>query len=698
MSMTGVWRNRQTPKDAHCGIFNDVTALSFQNERTIKGLENVLSLKHLLSSVRIRLLVIALLPMLVLMPLILGGSMQRWAGKIDDILITKVNGDLTIANQYLQRLLDSSGERMAALANSVALRDALDDRAARQVLLDQQRMQLGLDFLYLTDGTTGPDGFAPGDWPVIRHAMAGRWRSAVDILGPAQLEALASGLAGRAAIPLVETRAAVPTDRTMETRGMIIHSAAPVRLPDGTRGALVGGRLLNRNLDFIDTINDLVYREQSLPNGSQGTATLFLEDVRVSTNVRLFENVRALGTRVSSEVRARVLDEGQVWLDRAFVVNDWYISAYEPITDSHGARVGMLYVGFLETPFQAAKTNAIVTAVGFFLLITLVSVPIFLRWAGRIFLPLERMTQTIARVEAGDMSARNAPKADSGEIAQVAGHLDTLLDQVQERDRQLRDWAESLERKVAERTRDLQAANQQLELTTEQLVMSEKLAAVGEITASVAHEINNPIAVIQGNLEVARAMLEDEADKVHTEFALIDDQVYRISAIVSKLLQFAKPEEFSDASNIIAAGDVVRDCLVLTRHQTEAAGIEIVTDLQAEADVRMSRTELQQVLVNLILNAVQAMPQGGVLTVRAAGTHDSVTITVQDTGLGIAPDVQKRIFDPFFTTKQAEGTGLGLSISQRLITRAGGTLEVDSTLGQGSRFIITLPPAQAGTP
>lgn len=656
----------------------------------------MLSLKYLFSSVRIRLLVIALLPMLVLMPLMLGGSMLRWAGKIDDILITKVNGDLTIADQYLQRLLDTSGERMAALADSVALRDVLGNDAARQALLDQQRVLLGLDFLYLTDGMTGPDGFTPGDWPVVRHAMSGHWRSAVDILSAEHLNALHPGLAARAAIPLVDTRAAVPTDRTVETRGMIIHSAAPVRLPDGTRGALVGGRLLNRNLDFIDTINGLVYREQSLPNGSQGTATLFLEDVRVSTNVRLFENVRALGTRVSAEVRARVLDEGQVWLDRAFVVNDWYISAYEPITDSRGARVGMLYVGFLETPFQAAKTNAILTAVGFFLLIALVSVPIFLRWAGRIFLPLERMTQTIARVEAGDMSARNAPEADSGEISQVAGHLDTLLDQVQERDRQLRDWAERLERKVAERTRDLQEANRQLELTTEQLVMSEKLAAVGEITASVAHEINNPIAVIQGNLEVARAMLAEEADKVHTEFSLIDDQVYRISAIVSKLLQFAKPEEYSDASNILAAGDVVRDCLVLTRHQTEVPGIEIATDLQGEANVRMARTELQQVLVNLILNAVKAMPQGGVLTVRVADMQDSVTITVEDTGHGIAPEAQKRIFDPFFTTKQAEGTGLGLSISQRLVTRAGGTLEVHSIEGQGSHFIVTLPSAQEG--
>ena len=134
----------------------------------------------------------------------------------------------------------------------------------------------------------------------------------------------------------------------------------------------------------------------------------------------------------------------------------------------------------------------------------------------------------------------------------MAGHLDDLLDQVQERDRQLRDWGESLEQKVEARTADLRRAKAELEKTTERLIMSEKLAAVGEITASVAHEINNPIAVIQGNLEVARSLLEDEAARVETEFRLIDDQVYRIGAIVSKLLQFARPEEYSGAANVIS--------------------------------------------------------------------------------------------------------------------------------------------------
>lgn len=648
---------------------------------------------RLFRSLRVRLLVIALLPMLVLLPMMLGSAMIRWSGRIDDILITKVNGDLTIAEQYLGRLVDVSGERLDAIAHSVALHDALDDPEAFTALLEAEKRRLSLDFLYVTDGSRTARGFAPRDWPVIRAALDGDARSAVDVLPAPSLEALAPGLARRAAIPMVPTRNAVPTDRPVEDRGMIVHSAAPVRMPGGRMGALVGGRLLNRNLDFIDTINGLVYRDRSLPEGSQGTATLFLDDVRVSTNVRLFENVRALGTRVSAEVRERVLGEGQVWRDRAFVVNDWYISAYQPITDSFGERVGMLYVGFLEAPFLQAKANSVLTVTVLFLLIAALSVPIFLQWAGRIFRPLERMTQTMARVEAGEMEARNGPQDDSGEIAQVAGHLDDLLDQVQERDRQLRDWAESLEQKVEERTRDLRAANEKLEQTTERLILSEKLAAVGEITASVAHEINNPIAVIQGNLDVARALLDDHAEAVKTEFDLIDDQVYRIGAIVSKLLQFAKPEEYSGAANAIRPDEVVRDCLVLTRHQTESAGVELRTALESTRRVLIARTELQQIMVNLILNAVHAMPEGGVLTLGVTEVPGGVEITVEDTGTGMEAETMQRIFHPFFTTKQAQGTGLGLSISQTLVNRAGGRIEVDSTPGAGSRFTIFLPEA-----
>ncbi len=653
-------------------------------------------------SIRFRLLAIALLPTLVILPLLLGITIARWNTKFDARLITKVNGDLTIAHQYLSRILENTGEHIQALAVSAAFRDTVGANEAPDLpaFLEKSRQTLGLDFLMLVDDRGQPlipGGQDQGDWPVVKSALAGAPSTAIDIFSNEQLAAVSPELAERARIDLVETTNAVPTDRTSETRGMVVHSASPVTLADGGKAALVGGILLNQNLVFIDTINDLVYREASLPKGSRGTATLFLEDVRISTNVRLFEDRRALGTRVSSAVRAAVLDEGRTWLDSAFVVNDWYISAYEPIVDSFGRRVGMLYVGFLETPFRQAKYATLLTIVLAFLAVAAVSVPIFLRWGRAIFKPLERMSDTITRVEAGNMGARTELKAASDEIGRVAVHLDGLLDQLQQRDRELRQWNDELNDRVAERTSELERANRQIEATTKQLIMSEKLAAIGEITAGVAHEINNPIAVIQGNLDVVRSVLGSHASEASTEFRLIDEQIHRISQIVTKLLQFAKPEEYAGYVERHALAGVISDCLPLVQHLLHKAEIALVRDDTAIRLVLMNRTELQQVAINLIVNAIHAMPKGGTLTIRTCDQDidgkPGVTVEIADTGVGMTEELMGRIFDPFFTTKREKGTGLGLSISQRLIARQGGRISVKSKLGEGTHFSIWLPEA-----
>ena len=656
-------------------------------------------------SVRYRLLAIALLPMLVVLPLLLGVTVYRWNEKFDATLISKVNGDLTIAHQYLAHILENTGEHVTALGASARFRDAAGDVAELRGLLKEARARLELDFLYVMapDGrlvvsvTSETADALRTDWPVIRDALAGKAATGIDIFDNADLERLSPDLAARARLPLVQTPNAVPTDRTEETRGMVVQSASPVTLGEGRAGVIVGGILLNQNLVFIDTINDLVYREASLPEGSQGTATLFLDDVRISTNVRLFEGRRALGTRVSSAVRSAVLGEGRTWLDSAFVVNDWYVSAYEPIIDSFGRRVGMLYVGFLEAPFTAAKYRTALTIAVVFLAITAASVPIFLRWARGIFEPLERVDATIAKVEGGDLSARTGPVDSQDEIGRVAVHLDDLLGQLEQNDQELRRWNEELNARVDERTRELKLANRQLEATTKQLILSEKLAAIGEITAGVAHEINNPIAVMQGNLEVVRAIVGEKAELAKVEFRLLDEQIQRISQIVTKLLQFAKPEEFAGFAGRHAPGMAVADCMPLVQHLLAKATIDVQLENTAERLVLMNRTELQQVVVNLVVNAIHAMPDGGRLTIATRDGERSgrsgVEIVVSDTGVGMAADVVAKVFDPFFTTKRQEGTGLGLSISQTLVTRQGGAISATSSPGRGASFTIWLPEA-----
>ncbi len=654
---------------------------------------------------RFRLLAIALLPTLVILPLMLGISIARWSAKFDEALIAKVNGDLTIAHQYLSRILESTEESLQALGASAHFRALVDSGAAIDLFLNESRRDLGLDFLYVV--TADQDIFAAApltgsatrrtDWPIIVSALRGIPRTEIDLFSNEELDHLSDAMAERSRLALVPTPNAVHTERTEETRGMVIQSAAPITLRNGARGVLVGGILLNQNLVFIDTINDLVYKEASLPKGSRGTATLFLDDVRITTNVRLFEGRRALGTRVSAVVRETVLGKGRVWLDSAFVVNDWYISAYEPVVDSFGKRIGMLYVGFLETPFQRTKYETLITIVLAFLLITAASIPIFLRWARGIFMPLERMTETIATVERGNLSARTGLAGASDEIGRVAEHLDLLFDRLQERDKQLREWNQELNDRVDERTRELRLANRQLEATTKQLIMSEKLAAIGEITAGVAHEINNPIAVMQGNLEIVRNVMGKKAKLAETELSLLDEQIHRISQIITKLLQFAKPEEYAEHVEQHAPQDVVADCLPLVKHLLHKAEIEIVRDDKATRQIFMNRTELQQVLVNLMVNAIHAMPDGGTLTLStydmAQDERPGVALDVADTGVGMSPELLDKVFDPFFTTKRQQGNGLGLSISQTLVARQGGNISVESEPGVGTVFTIWLPEA-----
>lgn len=634
-------------------------------------------------------LVIALLPALILLPMVLAYTVKSWIDRLDDVLIDKVAGELTIAHQHLAGLLNGRRTGIEALGQSAEFAAAQGDEAELTALLEARRESLGLDFLNFLPASENGDA---SRWPVVKAAFAGRSSAEIDIFHVDELAQLSPALAERARLPLVPTVAAVPTDRTEETRGMVVHAAAPA-----FGGALVGGTLLNRNLDFIDEINNLVYPSGRITQSGQGTATIFLDDVRISTNVRLFEDVRALGTRVSAAVRARVLDEGQVWLDRAFVVNDWYVSAYEPITDSFGNRVGMLYVGFLEAPFVAAERRTLIEIAAALALVLAVSVPVLIRWARGIFAPLERMNAVIGAVEEGDLGARSGQPVPDDEIGRVAGHLDHLLDQIEERDRRLRDWAEELEVRVAERTSDLEAANRQIEATTRQLIVSEKLAAIGEITAGVAHEINNPLAVIQGNLDVVRDDLGPRAKPLRTEFTLIQEQIQAIHILVSKLLRFARPEEYADSGTGNDPDDVIRDTMPLVQHLLAKARVEVVMDLAANRVVAMNQTELQQVLINLMVNAIQAMPEGGRLDVTTRPEPDGrqVRITVSDTGAGMTEAVLARIFDPFFTTKRSEGTGLGLSISRNLVSRGAGTITVESTPGEGTRFDVLLPVTDA---
>ena len=464
-------------------------------------------------------------------------------------------------------------------------------------------------------------------------------------------------------------------------------------------GHVQGGVLLNRNLPFIDHINGIVYPPGSLPFGSQGTASLFLGDVRISTNVRLFGNERAIGTRASEAVRDTVLGEGRTWLQRAFVVNDWYVSGYEPLHDGAGRRIGMLYVGYLERPFAQVKDAVLAGIALVFVLAMAVAAQASLRWARSIFRPLEQMTRTMQRVADGAADARVGSVAGGDEIGQLAGHLDQLLDAVDDKARALQRWNRALDAKVAERTRELELSNASLKAAQQQVVRSEKLAAIGQLTAGIAHELNNPIAVLQGNLDLLRELLGADAGKVRDELALIDEQAERMRMLMTQLLQFARPTEYAAYVERVEPAAALDEALVLVAHLLAKARIEVRRDYAGRLAPVLNRRELQQVLVNLLVNAVHAMPAGGTLTLATRDHDDTVEISIIDDGPGLGDELLAQVFEPFVTRKQG-GTGLGLWISRMLVERYGGDLRAanraDGT--RGAVFSLLLPAGEAADP
>ncbi|RKQ61297.1 phospho-acceptor domain-containing protein [Vogesella indigofera] len=659
-------------------------------------------LQPLNRSVRTRFVTLALLPLVVGFPVLLL-LLAGWGGAaFEELLVFKVRSDLAVAATYFERVQSDVGRSIEALASSEALADTRRQPRASSpdALLRERARSLGLDYLLLLDARQqvvaaslpASHGLRYPQPAVVLAASSGTQRATLDVFSPAQLAALSPQLQVRSHIELLATPGARPSRRNVSDNGLLLHAAAKV---PGQPLVLVGGVLLNRNIEFIDRIRHLVYPQGSLPIRSRGSATLFLDDTRIATTVTYPRGGRAIGSRVSQEVSEQVLGRGQAWLNRARVIGDWYVSGYQPLLDSRGQRIGMLYVGFLEQPFVLAKWMALAVLFVLFAITMAAATWVSWRFARSVIAPVERLRQTMSAVAAGRLDARVGALPQQDELALLAAHFDALLARLESQNQAMLRWAGELDDKVAERTRELAAANHTLLSAQQQLFKSEKLAAIGQLAAGTAHEINNPVAVIQGNLELMQELLGEAAAPVLPEIRLMREQVQRIQLIVAKLLQYARPSEYAGDLQQVQPPEVFQDSLLLVGYQMNRGNIAVVKQWHSRATLLTNRFELQQILINLILNAIQAMPQGGVLTLSAHDASGSdgrpgLRLSVADNGSGIAEADMVRLFDPFFTSKH-DGTGLGLWVCQGLAERSGGVIEAANQPQGGAVFSVWLP-------
>jgi len=301
--------------------------------------------------------------------------------------------------------------------------------------------------------------------------------------------------------------------------------------------------------------------------------------------------------------------------------------------------------------------------------------------------PLESLSAVVDRFGKGQTDAR-AKLASKDEIGKLAASFNTMADAIDERDRELRKWNEELKDRVEERTRELKDAQ-------DQLLRSQKQAAVGELGAGVAHEINNPLAAVLGSAQLAMLRL-DRQHPIYDQLQDIEKESLRIRDIVDSLLKLS-----ADSGQVAAAtidfNDAVKSALALCARPIIAQRIQVAQRFDAALPkIKGTQSDLQQMVMQLLYNARDAMPDGGTLTVRTEHVDKKlVKLVIEDSGQGIAEENRERIFEPFFTTRSGSGhKGMGLAIVHRIVEEHGGRITVESRLGRGTTIKVTFPAAR----
>ena len=313
--------------------------------------------------------------------------------------------------------------------------------------------------------------------------------------------------------------------------------------------------------------------------------------------------------------------------------------------------------------------------------------------------PVRQLRQGTQAVASGNLEVE-VPVRSADEVGGLAADFGIMVRQLRQsradidgKTRELQDLNLNLEAEVNRKTNHLEQALDDLQRTQKQLIHAEKMASIGTLAGGVAHEFNNLMGGIRG---CAIESLETEADSERREtLEVILRAADRASEITAQLLRFSRQRAMKIEPRDVGA--IIGDALTLIERSAHKRNVTIVRRIEAGAPVPVDGDGLHQVLLNLCNNALHAMAGGGELTLEARRTSRGMVIAVKDTGAGIATDQIDHIFEPFFTTKDRDpdpasrGAGLGLSVSYSIVEAHGGTLEVDSTVGQGSTFTITLP-------
>ena len=492
------------------------------------------------------------------------------------------------------------------------------------------------------------------------------------IIPPEELATILGGFPGKVPIEIQPTPKARPTEKTVLNAVMAKEYAVPILDAAGQiQAVLYGGRVVNRDYSFVDRVREMVFGKEVYEGKPVGTVTIFLDDVRIATNVQDKKGQRAIGTRVSEEVYRAVVEQGQTWHERAFVVTDYYKSAYQPIRDLAGDIIGILYVGILEQPFNDLATEIL----QLFLLtvggVTLVAALVSFILAGAISRPLTEVVRASECLASGDWGYQVNANSSIQDINSMAEAFNAMALGLKEREESLR-------------------------------ISNEKLAASNksyiDLIGFVAHELKgilasavmNAYAVRDGYLGLVNFKQRRAMDSVTRNLDYLD-------ATVKKFLNLGRIERGELAVNkttLSLKKDVFDTSITSLAAMVSKKGRQIANEIDAGLVVQADSDLMQIVANNLISNAIKYSPDGGKITIAARQIDGRVEVEVYNDSTPMTEEQRGKLFQKFSRldnpeTKKVKGTGLGLYITKQIIERHGGRISVQPR-EHGNSFVFQI--------
>ena len=617
----------------------------------------------------------------------------------------EIANNVAIFRNAFQNIFDDMGTSVGTLAQSGVIGDHLPrtrderQRMADMLLLVQQQAKISMINVVDLEGRViirGNDPDTYGDDTLMRdyddapkpvssirrlilNALAGQTIKSFEIFPP---EILAkSKLADTARIQLKKWTVEVPPN-TFEERGLVMTVVMPLRTSSGKlAGAIVAGRLLNKDLSIVTNIQKLL----------GDSASIFLGDVRVATTATIGTGPRetrenATGSLLNPD-QDRVLNRGEL----LHIRDDRQFGQYEPLKNDEKQVIGALWIGRPLTFISSVdkqqtaieQTTESLTNIYILLgaLISMLAAIVIASFLSKLVTArIDQLRKGAAIIEKGRLDHRL--RIDSGdEIEQLSKQFNSMASKLEESH-------QTLERKVEERTLELRESQ-------EAMVQQEKMVGVGQLAAGIAHELNTPLGTIIGYAQMLREDLSQQAAPTGNlrDVDEIIGQAGRCRDLVKNLLNFSRRSSTEKTNGSV--NEIIRKVLSLVQHDFEMKNVRLHLNLDSDAPtVRVNENEIAQVILNLANNAADSMPSGGNLDVSTHYDDDSerICITIRDTGCGIKESDRTRVFEPFFTTKEVgKGTGLGLSISYKIVENHQGSIEFDTTLGNGTTFRVYLP-------